>query len=114
MPWKLRLEDHATLGEGVIVYNLGHVTLKARSTVAQFSYLCAGSHDVNQRTLPLITGPITIGEDVFVGAKAMILPGVFVGKEAVVGAGSVVTKDVQPHVVVAGNPAKPIGKRKLQ
>lgn len=56
-------------------------------------------------------GDITIGDRVWIGYRALILPGVKIGDGAVVGAGSVVTKDVEPFTIVAGNPAKPIGQR---
>jgi maltose O-acetyltransferase len=55
--------------------------------------------------------PPEIGDGVWIGARAIILPGVTVGPGAVVGAGSVVTKDVAPHSVVAGNPAREVGRR---
>ena len=54
--------------------------------------------------------PVTIGNDVWIGGKAIICPGVTIGDCSVIGAGSVVTKDVPPSVVVAGNPAKMIRK----
>ncbi len=53
---------------------------------------------------------ITIGDDVWVGGGVIILPGITIGEHAVVGAGSVVTKDVAPYTVVAGNPAKMVRK----
>ena len=55
--------------------------------------------------------PVSIGNDVWIGAGAIILPGVKIGDGAVVGAGAVVTKDVAPYSVVAGNPAQVIRKR---
>ena len=57
---------------------------------------------------PEFAKPITIGDDVWVGGAAVICPGVTIGNNSVVGAGSVVTKDVEPYTVVAGNPAKVI------
>jgi putative colanic acid biosynthesis acetyltransferase WcaF len=111
MPWNLALEDRACLGPGSEVYNLGPVTLKARCTVAQQAYLCGGTHDFSHASLPLVVGEIVIGEDAFVGARAFVLPGVIVGEGAVVGACAVVTKDVGPWTVVAGNPARVIGQR---
>lgn len=56
------------------------------------------------------SAPIVIGDDVFIGARAIILKGVTIGVGAVVGAGAVVTKDVAPHTVVGGNPAKEVGR----
>lgn len=54
---------------------------------------------------------VTIGDDVWIGTRVIVLPGVSVGKGSIVGAGSVVTRDVDPYTVVAGNPARPIGQR---
>ena len=114
IPWLLALHDKACLAPYSEVYNLGPITLRARSTVTQYVYLCAGTHDLSKKHLPLVVGPIDVGEDAFIGAKALVLPGVVIGEGAVVGAGSVVTKDVAPWSIVAGNPAKVIGERTLQ
>ncbi|AWM42389.1 putative colanic acid biosynthesis acetyltransferase [Gemmata obscuriglobus] len=114
MPWLLTLEDRACLGPGSEVYNLDRVTLGARCTVAQHAYLCGGTHDFTHPDLPLIVGTIVIGDDAFVGARAFVLPGVRVGAGAVVGACAVVTKDVEPGTVVAGNPARFVKRRELK
>ncbi|WP_425453518.1 acyltransferase [Companilactobacillus furfuricola] len=60
----------------------------------------------------LKTAPITIREGAWIGAKAILLPGVTIGEHAIVGAGAVVTKDVESYAVVGGNPAKLIKKIK--
>lgn len=109
MPWNLTLEDRACLGPDSEVYNLGHVTLRAGSTVAQQAYLCTGSHDFTHPHMPLIVGDIEIGHDAFIGARAFVLPGIAIGKGAVIGACAVVTKSVDSYTVVAGNPASIIG-----
>jgi putative colanic acid biosynthesis acetyltransferase WcaF len=111
IPWQLTLEDRACLGPHVEVYNLGPCILRARCTVSQHVYLCGGTHDLAHAELPLVTGPIEIGRECFVGAKAMLLPGVRIGEGAVVGAAAVVTRDVEPWAIVAGNPARTIGAR---
>jgi maltose O-acetyltransferase len=74
--------------------------------------ILGGSHDYNDPTFRYVdAGPVTIEDHVWIGSRAMILPGVTVGRGAVVAAGSVVTKDVAPMVVVAGVPAKPVAVR---
>jgi maltose O-acetyltransferase len=76
--------------------------------------ILAGTHDVNDpRFANSEVGPwaVTIEDHVWIGTRAMIMPGVTVGRGAVVAAGSVVTKDVPPLTIVAGVPAKPIGMR---
>lgn len=113
-PWNLTLEDRACLAPSCEVYNLGPCILRARATVTQRVYLCGGTHDLGHPALPLVTGIIEIGADAFVGAQALVLPGVRIGEGAVVGAGSVITKDVPPWTVVAGNPAREIGSRELR
>ena len=55
--------------------------------------------------------PISIGDDVWIGARSIILPGVTIGKGSIIGAGSVVTKDVRPYSICAGNPARVIRSR---
>lgn len=114
IPWHLTLEDRASLGPGAEAYTLGPITLKARCTIAQQAYLCTGTHDLTDPNLPLMTGPIVIGEDAFIGVRALIMPGVVIGEGAVVGGGAVVTKDVAPWTIVAGNPARPIRERTLR
>lgn len=56
-------------------------------------------------------GDVTIGNRVWIGYRAIVLPGITIGEGAVVGAGAVVTKDVEPFAIVAGNPARKIGQR---
>jgi putative colanic acid biosynthesis acetyltransferase WcaF len=113
LPWQLTLEDRSALGPKSEVYNLGHVTLKARCVVSQYAYICGGTHDLSDPMLPLLVGDIVIGEEAFIGAKAMILPGVTVGEGAVLGAGAVAAKDLEPWTVYVGNPARALRKREL-
>ena len=82
--------------------------------IAQETMLCGGTHDLSLRTLPLLVGDTDVGKYVFIGARALVLPGANLGEGSVVGAGAVVTKDVEPWTVVGGNPAKLIKKRELK
>lgn len=113
-PWLLTLEDYAMLGDGVTVYNLGHVTVGEHTVVSQNVHLCAGTHDYTKPDLPLIRSFINLGRGVWVCADAFIGPGVTIGDNTVVGARAVVVKDVGPDIVVAGNPAKPVKPRDMK
>lgn len=112
-PWRLRLDHRACLGPKSEVYNLGPVTLHENVTVSQYVYLCAGSHDFIQAHRPLTVAPIVIEPQAFIGARALILMGITIGENAIVGAGAVVTKNVAPGAVVGGNPARPIVKKTI-
>ena len=114
MPWHLTMEDGSCLGDRCEVYNLGEVVLKKMSTVSQHAYLCGGTHDLSKKNTPLIVGEIVLGEEVFIGAKAIILPGIHIGDGAVIGAGAVVTKDMPEWMICAGNPCKPIKPREFE
>ena len=107
------MKHRACLGERANAYSLGRIEISEGATVAQEAYLCTGSHDFSDPALQLIVKKITIETNAFIGARAMIMPGVNVGKNAVVGAMSVVTNDVPADQVVAGNPARKIGVRSL-
>lgn len=107
------MHDRSALGEGAIAYSLGEIELHARCTVAQGVYLCGATHEFNDLNLPLVVAKITVGEDAFIGARAFIFPGVVIGTGALVGACSVVTRDVPPWMVVVGNPGKVIRRREI-
>ena len=109
IPWNLILHDRACLGDRAVAYSLGEIELMQDSTIAQEAYLCTGTHDFSHPARPLQTGKIVIGKSAFIGARTFILPGVTIGDGAIVGACSVVTKDVATNARVVGNPARVIG-----
>lgn len=111
IPWNLTLHDRACLGDRANAYTLGPLEVGARATVAQECYLSTGTHDFTRPGIPLVTAKITIGEDVFLGARVFVMPGVTIGARAIIGACSVVTKDVPADVVAAGNPCKVVRSR---
>lgn len=106
IPWNLTMYDRAALGDRANAYTLGPITIHEHATVAQEAYVCTGTHAFDRPEKNLITAPIVIGANCFIGARAFILPGVTIGENAIVGACSVVTKNVAPNAVVKGNPAK--------
>jgi putative colanic acid biosynthesis acetyltransferase WcaF len=111
IPWNLTLHDRACLGDRANAYNLGEIEIGARATIAQEAYLSTGGHDFEQTGMPLVTAKITIGDDAFIGARAFVLPGVTIGARSIIGACSVVTKDVPENVVAAGNPCRVLKSR---
>jgi acetyltransferase-like isoleucine patch superfamily enzyme len=88
------------------------VSIGDYAVISDFATLLTGSHALDDPDWPLVAEPIVIGDYAWVGQGAMILPGVTLGKGAVVGAGSVVARDVDPFTVVAGNPAQPVGSKR--
>lgn len=112
-PWRLVTGDHCSIGQGTWIDNLAEVRLGSHVCISQKAYLCTGTHDYRRRTFDLIARPIQIGAGAWLGARCLVLGGVTVGPNAVVAAGSVVTKDVAPAAIVAGNPATPIDRQRV-
>ena len=79
--------------------------------MSQYTYLCAATHDYSPASMPLVTKPIRLGERSWIAADVFIGPGVAIGEGAVVGARSVVLRDIEPWVVAAGHPARVLGPR---
>jgi len=111
IPWNLILHDRACLGDRANAYSLNVIEIKKGATIAQEAYLCAATHDFSNPDRPLKTSKITIGENAFVGARAFVMPGIQIGEGSVIGACSVVTKDIPPGTTGAGNPFHPVEKR---
>jgi len=114
LPWNLVVGDEASIGEWVLIYNLGPVRVGTRATVSHRAHLCAGTHDYQDPTLPLSRLPIDIGPQAWICADAFVGPNVTVGEGAVVGAAAVLMRDAPPWVIVVGNPARFLKKRVLK
>lgn len=106
--------DHSCLSEQVDCYCVDKIRIGAHATVSQYSFLCSASHDYTNPAMPLVTAPITIGERAWITADVFVAPGVCIGDGAVVLARSSVFRDVEPWVVVAGNPAHLVRRREMR
>lgn len=113
IPWNLRIEDFAAIGDKVLLYNLGGIEIGHAATISQNAHLCGGTHDPEAATMDLQKVPIRVLKNAWICADAFIGPGVTISEAAIVGARAVVTKDVPPCWVVGGNPAKKLRERAL-
>ena len=104
-PWKLIVGDGSTIGEHARIYNLGTIKIGHGVTISQNTHLCGGTHEYADLSMPLIKASIVIENKAWICADAFIGPEVIVHEGAVVGARSVVVKDIDGWTVVAGNPA---------
>ncbi|HEV2700332.1 MAG TPA: putative colanic acid biosynthesis acetyltransferase [Steroidobacteraceae bacterium] len=113
MPWNLTVGEWSALGEDVLIYSLGKVVIGRRVTLSYRAHVCAGTHDFSDPALPLLKPPVVLEDDAWVGTEAFVGPGVTVGAGAIVGARAVVVRGVPPRTIVAGNPARTVGTRKI-
>lgn len=113
-PWKLILEDHATIGDHAYLYNFDLISIGPYATVSQFAYLCTGTHELETIEMQLITAPIKMEAHSWVAAHTFVGPGVTIGHHSVLGAKSSIFKDLNPLEVAVGCPAKVIKKRTVE
>ena len=112
-PWLLSVGNHAWIGEDVWIDNLAPVIVGANACISQGAYLCTGSHDWSDPAFGLRLGPIKVEDGAWIGARAMICPGVRIEQCAVASAGSVVTRDIPAFEIHAGNPARFVRTRQI-
>lgn len=105
------IADDVMINVSVTVDNKAPVTIGENVHIAPEVYIGTSTHALSapaQRAGLVEVAPVVIGRGAWIGARAIILPGVTIGEGAVVAAGAVVTKDVDPHTLSAGVPAKPV------
>ncbi len=102
------------VGFGSFIDGRDKVQIGDHTDIASEVMIYSQQHDLTADDFKAYGAPVKIGNYVFIGPRAIILPGVTVGNGAVIAAGAVVTKDVVDLSIVAGVPAKPIGERKLK
>lgn len=112
-PWNLIMDDHASIGEHAWIYCLAPVSIGANTCIGQGTALLTGTHDPNDLNFSLILKPVSIGRGVWVAVRSIVLPGISIGDFSVVGAGSVVTRNLPGGQICGGNPCRPIKPRQL-
>lgn len=111
-PWNLICADQVTAADGAEIYNPAPITLDSHAILSQSAYLCGATHDYDDPEFPLVAFTIDIGPYAWVCARASVAPGVNVGEGAVLGLGSVATRDLKPWTVYAGVPAVEVKQRR--
>lgn len=106
---KVKIGNKVIIMPGCLMMSAGGISIEDEAMIAANVQLISNDHDLDNRWI-ITCKPVRICRRAWIGAGSTILPGVTVGENAVVGAGSVVTKDVEPDTIVAGNPARVIRK----
>lgn len=112
----LKIGERVFVGQGVHLSVMRPMTIGNHCLIGAYSYLLTCNHRYDVRTIPIrdqgyVEKPLTIEDDVWIGAHCVLMPGIKIGRGAIIGAGSVLTKDVGEYQIWAGIPAKQIGLR---
>jgi maltose O-acetyltransferase len=110
----VRIGDNCVINRETYLDGRVGVTIGNNVNVSFQACILSLHHDHNDAAFPAVGGTVTICDHAWIGARAILLPGVTVGEGAVVAAGAVVTRDVGPYEVVGGVPARKIGERKRE
>jgi putative colanic acid biosynthesis acetyltransferase WcaF len=111
-PWNLTCGRNVTVADDAEIYNPAPATLGDHAILSQSAYVCGATHDYDDPAFPLLGFAIHIGERAWVCARASVAPGVKLGDGAVLGLGSVATRDLDPWTIYAGVPAVRVKDRK--
>lgn len=113
-PANIVIGEDTVIGDHAFLDGRGKIKIGSHTGIASQVLIYNSQHDINKEDFQAETKEVSIDDYVFIGPRVIILPGVKIGKAAVVGAGAVVTKDVAPGSIVGGIPAEIIGKRKIE
>lgn len=113
-PWKVDIGDYSWIGDDVVFYSLEAIRVGRHCVISQKSYLCTGSHNIQDRAFRLETAAIVIGNGAWVATDCFIAPGVEIGANAVIGARSSVFGSMPAGQVCWGTPCRPHYPRQMQ
>ena len=103
-PWKLNIGSHVWIGEEVFLLNFEQLTIGNNVCISQRTFLCGGNHDFRTPAMDYRNGPITLEDGCWIGACCFIGPGVTIGVDTVIAAGSTVTHNIAPNLVTRVQP----------
>ena len=111
-PWNLICADQVTAADHAEIYNPAPITLGSHAILSQGAFLCGATHDYDDPAFPLLAFAMHVGAYAWICARASVSPGVHVGDGAVLGLGSVATRDLEPWTIYSGVPAIKIKSRR--
>jgi putative colanic acid biosynthesis acetyltransferase WcaF len=111
-PWNLVCDQQVTAADGAEIYNPAPITLGSHAILSQDAYLCGATHDYDDPAFPLIAFAMSLGAYSWVCARASVAPGVSLEEGAVLGLGSVATRNLEAWSVYAGVPAVKVKERR--
>ena len=112
-PWYLNVGNHCWIGEGVWIDNLGPVIIANHVCISQGALLLSGNHNYKKTTFDLMVEPIELETGVWIGAKTIVPGGTLASTHAVLTAGSVAPKRMEPYGIYTGQPAVKVRERKI-
>jgi len=112
-PWRLVIGDNCWIGESVWIDNLEDVEIGSNVSISQGAMLLTGNHDYTISSFPYRLGKIKLEDGVWIGAHAVVCPGVVCGSHAILTVNSVATKNLGAWEIYAGNPATFVRKRTM-
>lgn len=110
-PWKVDIGDYSWIGDEVVIYSLGEISIGSNTVISQRCYICTGSHDYSSENFSIYAQKVTIGSECWLATDVYVAPSVNIGDRTIVGARSSVFKDLPSNKVCVGSPAKPIKER---
>ena len=113
-PWKLKVGNHSWIGEDVWIDNLGEVSIGSNCCLSQGAMLLCGNHDYKRSSFDLMVGDITLEEGVWIGAKAVVCPGVICRSHSVLSVGSIASRTLDSYGIYRGNPAVKLKEREMK
>lgn len=113
-PSNIKIGQDSIIGDNIFLDGRNKLIIGNHVDIASSVMIYNSEHDINSADFHAISGPVEIGDYVFIGPRVTILPSVKIGKGAIVAAGAVVTKDVPEFMIVGGVPAQVIGERKVK
>ena len=112
-PWKLKIGDNVWLGEGCWLDNLDNITIGDNVCISQGALLITGNHDYTKSDFPYRNAPIIIENGAWIGAKAVVAPGVRIASHSILTLGTIMTKDTEPYGIYQGNTGVKIKERNV-